>query len=73
MGMIELTGGGYATNVEAVTALELEARRRGISYGRLAANTDKWEQEQIIRAYCAGKQEKRAMRKEIKRKGRGDK
>lgn len=35
----------------ALTALVLEARRRGLSYGQLAALTNRSEQEKIIRAY----------------------
>jgi len=63
-GMVALQNGKYATTLEAVTALELEARRQGISYGRLVANTDGYEQEQIVRAYCMRKRRAGNRRKE---------
>lgn len=44
-----------ATPYEAATALELEARRQNISYGRLVANTDPWRQDEIIDAYMEKK------------------
>lgn len=53
--MTDLRGGGWATPSEELTALALEARRQGVSYGRLVANTDLWELKKIIRAYCAKK------------------
>lgn len=39
MSMVELPGGGYATDSEALNALAAEARRRGVSYGHLVAET----------------------------------
>lgn len=44
------------TAYEAATALTLEARRRGQDYGELTASTDWREQEEIIAAYMAQKQ-----------------
>ncbi len=57
--MIELPGGGYATEREALTALAAEAKRRGVSYGKLVADTTEWEQAEIIRDYCASKRRNR--------------
>ena len=45
-----------ATAYEAATALVLEARRRGQSYGQLVSSTDWQEQDEIIAAYMARKQ-----------------
>ena len=56
--LIELESGGYATEYEALSALALEARKRGVSYGYLAANTSGYEREEIIRDYCAEKRKK---------------
>lgn len=56
--MIELPGGGYATEREALTALAAEARRRGVSYGHLTASTTEWERAEIIRDYCGSKRRK---------------
>lgn len=56
--MVELPGGGCATESEALTALAVEARRRGVSYGHLVADTTEWERDQIIRDYCAEKRKK---------------
>ena len=56
--MIELPGGGYATEREALTALAAEAKRRGTSYGLLVDNTTGQEQAEIIRDYCAEKRRK---------------
>lgn len=56
--MIELPGGGYATENEALSALAREAKRRGTSYGLLVANTTGQEQAEIIRDYCAEKRRK---------------
>jgi hypothetical protein len=53
--LIDLPGGGYATTEESATALELEARRRKISYGRLVGNTTEQERTEIIRQYCVRK------------------
>ena len=53
MSMVELPGGGYATDSEALNALAAEARRRGVSYGHLVARTTEWERAEIIRDYCA--------------------
>lgn len=36
---------------EALTALALEARRRGITYGQLAGLTSGYERQEIVRAY----------------------
>mgnify|MGYP001054733813 FL=1 len=58
MSMIVLPGGGCATDSEALNALAAEARRRGISYGHLVANTTEWERAEIIRDYCAGRRRK---------------
>ena len=53
MSMVELPGGGYATDSEALNALAAEAGRRGVSYGHLVASTTEWERAEIIRDYCA--------------------
>lgn len=53
--MTELRNGVYATPAEELSALALEARRRGISYGHLVANTTTYEQQEIIRDYCEEK------------------
>ncbi len=53
--MIELPGGGCATDSEAMNALAAEARRRGVSYGHLVADTTPWERDEIIRDYCGSK------------------
>ena len=53
--MTELRNGVYATPTEELSALALEARRRGISYGRLVANTTPYEQQESIRDYCEEK------------------
>lgn len=55
MGRVELPGGVCATESEALTALAAEARRRGVSYGHLVAETTEWERAEIIRDYCAKK------------------
>lgn len=55
MSMVELPGGGCATESEALTALAAEAKRRGVSYGKLVADTTEWERDDIIRDYCASK------------------
>ena len=57
--MIELPGGGYATEREALTALAAEAKRRGTSYGALVASTTERERAEIIRDYCASKRRNR--------------
>ena len=57
--MIELPGGGYATESEALSALAREAKRRKTSYGMLVANTTERERAEIIRDYCADKGRKR--------------
>ena len=44
---------------EALTALAVEAKRRGVSYGKLVADTTEWEQAEIIRDYCASKRRNR--------------
>ena len=58
MSMVELPGGGCATESEALTALAAEAKRRGVSYGHLVANTTERERTEIIRDYCAEKRRK---------------
>ena len=58
MSMVELPGGGCATESEALTALAAEAKKRGISYGSLIASTSGWEQDEIIRDYCAEKRKR---------------
>lgn len=58
MGRVELPGGVCATENEALNALVAEARRRGISYGHLVAETTEWERAEIIRDYCAEKRRK---------------
>ena len=55
------------TPYEAATALELEARRQKLSYGRLVANTDPWRQDEIIAAYM---KRKRVRRRGGRSKGR---
>ena len=66
--MTELRNGVYATPTEELSALALEARRRGISYGRLIANTTSHEQQEIIRDYCEEKARNRR-RKSPRRSG----
>lgn len=66
--MTELRNGVYATPTEELSALALEARRRGISYGHLVANTTPYEQQEIIRDYCEEKARNRR-RKSPKRSG----
>lgn len=56
--MIELPGGGCATDSEALNALAAEAKRRGTTYGLLVANTTGQEQAEIIRDYCGSKRRK---------------
>ena len=58
MGRVELPGGVCATDSEALNALAAEARRRGVSYGHLVAETTEWERDRIIRDYCAEKRRK---------------
>lgn len=53
--MVELPGGGYATESEALSALAREARRRNTIYGLLVANTTERERGEIIQAYCVEK------------------
>lgn len=55
---LELPGGGCATEGEALTALAAEAKRRGISYGNLVANTTEHERTKIIQDYCTEKRRK---------------
>ena len=66
--MTELRNGVYATPTEELSALALEARRRGISYGHLVANTTPHEQQEIIRDYCEEKAKNRR-RKSPRRSG----
>lgn len=66
--MTELRNGIYATPTEELSALALEARRRGISYGHLVANTTPYEQQEIIRDYCEEKARNRR-RKSPRRSG----
>lgn len=63
MSMVELNGGGYATEDEALTALTMEARRRGVSYGHLVAATTLREREEIVRVFCAERRRTRRRRK----------
>ena len=58
MSMVELPGGGYAAEREAISALAAEAKRRKISYGKLVADTTEYERSGIIREYCAEKRKK---------------
>lgn len=58
MGMVELPGGGCATESEALSALARESKRRGVSYGHLVASTTERERTEIIRDYCAEKRRK---------------
>ena len=66
--MTELRNGVYATPTEELSALALEARSRGISYGHLVANTTPYEQQEIIRDYCEEKARNRR-RKSPRRSG----
>lgn len=50
--MIILYDGSTVSTMDATTALVLEARRRGISYGYLVAGTQKGELDDIILDYC---------------------
>lgn len=59
MSVVELPGGGCATESEALSALAREAKRRGVSYGNLVASTTERERTEIIRDYCAEKRRKR--------------
>ena len=59
MSMVELPGGGCATESEALSALAREAKRRGVSYAHLVASTTERERAEIIRDYCAEKRRKR--------------
>ena len=59
MSVVELPGGGCATESEALSALAREAKRRGVSYGHLVANTTEHERTKIIQDYCAEKRRKR--------------
>ena len=58
MGRVELPGGVCATESEALTALAAEAKRRGVSYGHLVANSTERERTEIIRDYCAEKRKR---------------
>lgn len=58
MSMVELPGGGCATESEALSALAREAKRRGTSYGLLVSNTTERERAEIIQEYCAEKRRK---------------
>lgn len=53
--MLKLYNGTIVDEYTAATALTLEARRQGKSYGQLVANADIWEQERIIQDYCSQK------------------
>ena len=55
MSRVELPGGGCATESEALGALAAEAKKRGVSYGQLVADTTERERAEIIRDYCAKK------------------
>lgn len=56
--VIELPGGGCASESEALNALVREAKQRGTSYGLLVANTTEPERKRIIRDYCVEKRRK---------------
>ena len=43
----------------ALAALSIEARRRGITYGQLAAGLSREEARRIIEDYAAGKKRRR--------------
>ena len=58
MSMVKLPGGGYATDSEALNALAAEAKKRGVSYGHLVANSTERERTEIIRDYCAEKRKR---------------
>lgn len=60
------------TTYEAATALVLEARRRGQSYGQLVSSTDWQEQGEIIAAYMARKQSGGKKRRQTRRRSRKD-
>ena len=53
--MTDRRTGVSPTPADELSALALEARRRGISYGHLVANTTPYEQQEIIRDYCEEK------------------
>lgn len=48
--MTYLDNGKYAAPSDELTALVLEAHRRGVSYGQLVANTSQRVLDEIIRA-----------------------
>lgn len=50
--MLTLYDGTTVSEYTAATALTLEARRQGKSYGQLVADTDRWKQQEIILNYC---------------------
>lgn len=56
--MLTLYNGDAVSEYEAATALTLEARRWGISYGNLVAATDDWQQWEIVSTYCCQKRGK---------------
>lgn len=60
--MTYLSDGKYASPADELTALALEAHRRGVSYGQLVANTSQRELDEIIRSYCGGKVRKKKRR-----------
>ena len=47
------------TEAEALSAMVREAKRRGISYGQLVANTTERERAEVIRDYCVERRKKR--------------
>ena len=61
--MTYLDNGKYAAPSDELTALVLEAHRRGVSYGQLVANTSQRELEEIIRAYCGEKARRKKRRR----------
>ena len=61
--MTYLSDGKYASPPDELTALVLEAHRRGVSYGQLVANTSQRVLDEIIRAYCGGKARKKKRRR----------
>lgn len=48
---VELPDGSWVTEAEVLSALAWEAKRRGISYGKLVANTSERERKWIVQGY----------------------
>ena len=53
-----MPGGRCATEDEVLTALAVESKRRGVSYGKLVADTTECDRDKIIRDYCVEKRRK---------------